>query len=91
MSRQLSLEEVCERRAQDAIDKGRALVCTFYLSDKQWAEFSSFFRTKPSKVLSTISTVDEDAELASSWAGREMSGKSRILGAQVSRTKGISW
>merc|ERR1712136_175183 len=29
--------------------------------------------------------------LSSSWAEREMSGKSRILGAQVSRTKGISW
>lgn len=62
-SRQLLCEEVDEQRARDAIDRGRAVVCTFHLSDEQWAEFSSFFRTKPSKVLSNISAGNDGAEL----------------------------
>ena len=45
------MQEVDEKNARLAVMKGRPCIATFYLSAKQWANFSGFFDDNKTKYL----------------------------------------
>lgn len=51
--RRLHFRTVNRNVAVCALRAGRAVLLAFWLSDRQWAQFSAFFKTKPGGVLSS--------------------------------------
>ena len=55
----LRMQEVDEKNARLAVMKGRPCIATFYLSAKQWANFSGFFDDNKTKYLDKA-TINKD-------------------------------